>query len=319
MNDTNNETVQIAAAPSSDKMGARFIAAGLLTETQVARVVELQKSAGIRFGEAAVRLNFLTEQNVQMVLSEQFNYATALLPRDNLDKSLAIAHAPFGMEAEAIRQIRAELSIRLAGQDGQQKIAFALLSPNEKEGKSYLAASLALAFSQMGRRTLLIDANLRAPRQHELFGLDNKDGLSTVLAGRSALNSGQNAPGFPHLHVLCAGPTPPNPLEILLQPALSNLIDKLAPEVDVIIVDTPAAAASSDAQTIVQQVGACLLVGRQHFTKLEELRQAETQIGTAGAQLIGTVYNQFAEETMPANGNKYWHLLKKWLSGPPQK
>ncbi|WP_050466551.1 polysaccharide biosynthesis tyrosine autokinase [Herbaspirillum chlorophenolicum] len=314
MNDT-SQAAQQTTGPS-DKMGARFIAAGLLTETQVARVVELQNSAGIRFGEAAVRLNYLTEQNVQMVLSAQFNYATALLPRDNLDKSLAIAHSPFSMESEAIRQIRAELSIRLAGQG---KIAFALVSPNEKEGKSYLAASLALAFSQMGRRTLLIDANLRAPRQHELFGLDNKDGLSTVLAGRSQFSRGQDAPGFPHLRVLCAGPTPPNPLEILLQPALSNLIDKLAQEVDVIIVDTPAATTSSDAQSIVQQVGACLLIGRQHFTKLEELRQAETQIGTTGAQVVGTIYNQFSDETVPANGNKYWHYLKKWLSGPRQK
>ncbi|MFJ3044984.1 polysaccharide biosynthesis tyrosine autokinase [Herbaspirillum chlorophenolicum] len=314
MNDT-SQAAQQTTGPG-DKMGARFIAAGLLTETQVARVVELQNSAGIRFGEAAVRLNYLTEQNVQMVLSAQFNYATALLPRDNLDKSLAIAHSPFSMESEAIRQIRAELSIRLAGHG---KIAFALVSPNEKEGKSYLAASLALAFSQMGRRTLLIDANLRTPRQHELFGLDNKDGLSTVLAGRSQFSRGQDAPGFPHLRVLCAGPTPPNPLEILLQPALSNLIDKLAQEVDVIIVDTPAAATSSDAQSIVQQVGACLLIGRQHFTKLEELRQAETQIGTTGAQVVGTIYNQFSDETIPANGNKYWHYLKKWLSGPRQK
>lgn len=318
MNDVskNDPTQAAPVLKAGDKMGARFIEAGLLTEDQVARVVELQNSAGIRFGEAAVQLNYLTEQDVQAVLSQQFNYATALQPRENLDKSLAIAHSPFGVEAEAIRQIRAELSIRLAG---REKIAFALVSPNDKEGKSYLAASLALAFSQMGRRTLLVDANLRTPRLHELFGLENKDGLSTMLAGRSAIGPGQNVPGFPHLHVLTSGPTPPNPLEILLQPALANLIDRLAPEVDVFIVDTPAATTTSDAQTIAQQLGACLLVGRQHFTKLQELRQVEMQVGTAGAQLIGTVYNEYSADTLPPNGNKYWHRLKKWLTSPPQK
>ena len=88
-----------AGAGTADKMGSRFVEAGLLTQDQVARVVELQNSANIRFGEAAVRLGLLTEQNVQTVLSEQFNYATALMPTDSLDDSLDIALAPFGLEA----------------------------------------------------------------------------------------------------------------------------------------------------------------------------------------------------------------------------
>src|SRR5450830_1581735 len=172
---------------TADKMGARFVEAGMLTE-----------------------------QNVQTVLSEQFNYATALVPTERMDKSLDIALAPFGMEAEAIRQIRAELSIRLSD---QERISLAIVSTAEGEGKSYLAASLALAFSQMGKRTLLIDADMRSPKQHLLFGVENKTGLSTMLAGRTAISAGVMAEGFPHLRVLCAGPKPPNPLEILLQPA----------------------------------------------------------------------------------------------------
>ena len=304
-----------ASSAAADKMGARFVEAGLLTQDQVAHVVELQNSANIRFGEAAVRLGLLTEQNVQAVLSEQFNYATALFPSKNLDPTLAIAHAPFGLESEAIRQIRAELSIRLSD---LERISVALVSANEREGKSYLAASLALAFSQMGKRTLLIDADLRSARQHGLFGLDNKTGLSTMLAGRTPIAAGVGAEGFPHLRVLCAGPKPPNPLEILLQPALSNLMKQLADDFDVFIVDTPAAKTSSDAQTIAQQVGMCLLVGRQHYTTLDDLRQTQTQMQTAGAQILGTVYNEFSEDTTPVGGNKFWNRLRKWLNGPRQ-
>jgi chain length determinant protein tyrosine kinase EpsG len=298
-------------------MGARFIEAGLLTEAQVTRVVELQASAGIRFGEAAVRLGLLTEQNVQAVLSEQFNYATALVPSEHLDKSLDIALMPFGLEAESIRQIRAELSIRLSEQD---RISLAIVSSTEGEGKSYLAASLALAFSQMGKRTLLIDADMRKPTQHILFGLENKSGLSTMLAGRTAISGGTQAKGFPHLYILNAGPKPPNPLEILLQPALSNLIKQLADDFEVFIVDTPAAQTSSDAQTISQQVGMCLLVARQHHSRLDDLRQTQAQMKTAGAQIIGTVYNEFAEQDsldqLEGKGKKLWYRLRKWLSNP---
>jgi len=298
-------------------MGARFDEAGLLTEAQVTRVVELQASAGIRFGEAAVRLGLLTEQNVQAVLSEQFNYATALVPSEHLDKSLDIALMPFGLEAEAIRQIRAELSIRLSE---QEKISLAIVSTIEGEGKSYLAASLALAFSQMGKRTLLIDGDMRKPTQHLLFGLENKSGLSTMLAGRTAISGGTQAKGFPHLYILNAGPQPPNPLEILLQPALSNLMKQLADDFDVFIVDTPAAQTSSDAQTISQQVGMCLLVARQHHSRLDDLRQTQAQMKTAGAQIIGTVYNEFTEQDsldqLEGKGKKLWYRLRKWLSNP---
>jgi protein-tyrosine kinase len=298
-------------------MGARFIEAGLLTEAQVTRVVELQASAGIRFGEAAVRLGLLTEQNVQAVLSEQFNYATALVPSEHLDKSLDIALMPFGLEAEAIRQIRAELSIRLSE---QEKISLAIVSTIEGEGKSYLAASLALAFSQMGKRTLLIDGDMRKPTQHLLFGLENKSGLSTMLAGRTAISGGTQAKGFPHLYILNAGPQPPNPLEFLLQPALSNLMKQLADDFDVFIVDTPAAQTSSDAQTISQQVGMCLLVARQHHSRLDDLRQTQAQMKTAGAQIIGTVYNEFTEQDsldqLEGKGKKLWYRLRKWLSNP---
>ena len=300
-------------------MGARFIEAGLLTETQVARVIELQNSAGLRFGEAAVRLGLLTEQDVQTVLAKQFNYATAV-SSESLDKSLEIALAPFGIEAEAIRHIRAELSIRLLHQD---KISLAIVSATVGEGKSYLAASLALAFSQMGKRTLLIDANLRAPKQHLLFGLENKSGLSTMLAGRTEISGGTPTESFPHLHVLNAGPQPPNPLEILLQPALTKLIEQLSADFDVFIVDTPAVLTSSDAQTISQQVGMCVLVARQHYSHVADLRQAEAQLRTSGAQIIGTVYNAFTPSDTLAQidgkGKKLWHRLRTWLSNPTRR
>jgi len=277
-----------AAAP--DKIGDRFVHAGLLTHDQVARVVERQRTAGLRFGEAAVQLKLLSQADVQSVLSQQFRYATGAGPRTGLDPSLAIALAPYSAEAEAVRRVRAELSIRLSD---LPKLAVAIVSPGEGEGKSYLAASLAIAYSQLGKRTLLVNANLRSSGQRDWFGLNRQDGLSTMLAGRAPISAGEPAPGFPLLHVIGSGPQPPNPLEILIEPALERLLTSFAEDFDVFIVDTPGASVSSDAQVIARQVGQCLLVGRQHVTRLEDLERTQAQLATSGAQTVGIVYNTF--------------------------
>lgn len=300
-----------AAAPGpADKIGDRFVAAGLLTAEQVRRVVERQQLDGSRFGEAAVRLGLLRDTDVQSVLSQQFRYATALGSSAGIDPSLAIALEPFGAEAEAVRRIRAELSIRLGA---LPKLALAVVSPSEGEGKSYLAASLAVAYAQLGRRTLLVNANMRTSgRQDDLFGLGARsEGLSTLLAGRSALVPGVQVPAFPLLHVLGPGPQPPNPLEILLEPALERMLAAFAEDFDVFIVDTPAATGSSDAQVIARQVGQCLLVGRRDRTLLQDLERTRVEMVTAGVQTVGIVYNTF-EADARRRGGGLLRRLRAW-------
>lgn len=305
-----------AAFAAPDKIGDRFVHAGLLNYEQVARVVERQKRDNLRFGEAAVQLGLLSQADVQSVLAQQFRYATGTGPLTGLDKSLAIALAPFSAEAEAVRRVRAELSIRLSG---LPKLAVAIVSPGENEGKSYLAASLAIAYSQLGKRTLLVNANLRGTGQRDWFGLNRQDGLSTMLAGRAPISAGDPVPGFPSLHVIGSGPQPPNPLEILLEPALERLLTSFAEDFDVFIIDTPGAGGSSDAQVIARQVGQCLLVGRQHVTRLEDLERTQAQLATSGAQMVGIVYNTFdAGAPTPgvtAGGRKLgpFGTLRRWL------
>lgn len=286
------------AAPATGKIGERFVRAGLLTPAQVDQAVALQQAESIRFGEAAIRLGFLTEQDVQAVLSDQFNYATARADPRSIDASLAIAHRSFGVEAEAIRRIRAELSIRLSA---LPKIAIAVVSPNPGEGKSYLAASLAIAFSQSGRRTLLVNANLRGSGQQELLRpTETSPGLSSMLAGRAPLAPGVQVPGFPLLNALPAGPQPPKPTEMLHGGALQRLWESCQDRFDVCIIDTPAALLSSDAQIIAAQADACVLVGRQHVTALADLEEVQALMLRAGAQVAGSVYNTFGTPQRPA-------------------
>lgn len=273
-----------------DRIGDRFVQSGLLTPDQAVRVSQLQQSDGLRFGEAAVQLGYITDKQVQEVLSKQFHYPVAA-ERSGISADLAIAHAPFSAEAEAIRQIRAELSIRLGNTPGP--ISLAIVSPNEGEGKSYLAASLAIAFAQAGMRTLLINADMRDTGREKLFTRTGDVGLSTILAGRAAPTAGLPVDNFPLLNVLDAGPPPPNPIEMLHDGALRKLLASLGPGFDVYIVDTPSANKSSDAQVIAQQIGFCLLLGRKHQTRLSDLTATQEKMRTAGAQIVGTIYNEF--------------------------
>lgn len=271
-----------------EKMGERFVRLGLLTEDQVQHVVQLQQAERLRFGQAAVKLGFVSEARVQSVLAEQYRYDYAPAQQGNIQ--LAIAAAPFSREAEAIRQVRAEISIRL---EDLPRIAVAVVSPDDNEGRAYLSASLALAFAQTGRRTLLVNANLRASGQDDILGGASGAGLSSILAGRAPAGDSRAVPGFPTLGVLDAGPQPPNPAELLREPALDRLLAAYADQYEIFIVNTPAAAHSSDAQSIARQVDACVLVARKDVTSLSALTRTAEVLETAGVRVLGTVYNEY--------------------------
>ena len=150
------------------RMGQAFVNAKKLTQEQVKKIVQLQRRTQVRFGEAAIRLGLLTERDVHEVLAQQFNYQTvtknAVDSRKRISAKLLIAHSPYSAEAEAIRSFRSEILLRIGD---KPCVVLALVSPNSKEGKSHLCASLAIAFSQLNMKTLLIDANLRRPAIHQ--------------------------------------------------------------------------------------------------------------------------------------------------------
>ena len=156
-----------------------------------------------------------------------------------------------------------------------------------------MAANLAVAFAQLGERTLLIDADLRAPRQHRIFDAPGATGLADILtsrAGRSALLP------MPRLGGLCflpAGLCRDSPQELLLGPALGGLLDRLAGEFGVIIIDSPPAKLYADAQCLAFRAGSVLLLGRRHHTRLADASRAARELAATGARIVGTVLNAF--------------------------
>jgi chain length determinant protein tyrosine kinase EpsG len=260
-----------------------------LTAEQIEAVLRHQSERGLRFGEAAVALNLVSSDDVVWALSQQFHYPYSRSDRDKLSPELPVARDPFSEQAEVFRRIRAQLSMRL--QAIGRPAALAVLSPDHGDGKSYFAANLAVAFGQLGGKALLVDADLRNARQHEIFGLQAHAGLSSVLSGRTG-EILQKVPALPGLSVLPAGTLPPNPLELVERPAFGLLIRELAGKFDHVIVDTPAACHSADAAVIASRCGAGVVLARGGVSRLAALAQLLAQLRDTATPVLGALVNE---------------------------
>jgi chain length determinant protein tyrosine kinase EpsG len=209
-----------------------------------------------------------------------------------VSKELVAAWDPFHPVVEELRALRTQLLIRWHNPEAGRR-TLAICSPNAREGRSFIAANLAVVFSQLGQRTLLIDADFRAPRQQAIFNVPDRFGLSSVLSGRADLSAALPVSGLTGLSVLPAGPLPPNPLELLSRPNFAALLQRAASEYDLVLIDTPAATEYADAQSITFRAGDALLVSRKDQTRLNETERAVRDLTDASARIVGTVMNAF--------------------------
>ena len=264
-----------------------------LTPDQMDAVLKYQAEHGIRFGDAAVALGYAKRDDVLWALSQQFHYPySAGDPESNANPELVVANNPFSDEAEAFRNFRSQL-ISTVFAPGTPKKALAVVSPMPGEGKSFFCANLAVVFSQLGGRTLLVDADMRTPRQHEIFGIEgNNVGLSSVLAGRCETNVIRPIQDLPSLYVLPVGATPPNPLELAQRPAFALLMMELLQKFDHVIVDTPAAMHGADARVISAVCGAAAVLGRRNHTSLPALKGLIDNLKKANITTAGIVMNE---------------------------
>jgi protein-tyrosine kinase len=278
-------------------IGAILVQAGRLTTADAERVVQLQREQGFRFGEAAVQLGLLTQSDIEFALSRQFDCQYLTRGDSQVSESVINAYAPFSTQGQTLSALRSQIALRWLNIDPTHK-ALAILSADRNEGRSFIASNLAVSFSQLGLRTLLIDADMRNPSQHALFGLENRFGLSALLSGRGRPDEViQAIPGLHRMSVLPSGILPPNPLELLERPLFSRLLTDLAGEFDVLILDSPSATEYPDGQSIALNAGAALIVVRKNYTRMWQVRGVSESItntsASASASVIGTVLNAF--------------------------
>lgn len=262
-----------------------------LTDEQIEQILLYQREHGVRFGEAAVALAYASDDDVIRALAQQFHYPYA--PDEGFgNPELVVADKPFSEEAETFRELRSQLMAEVLNGEEPRR-ALAVLSPDIGDGKTYLAANVAAAFSQLGARTLLVDADMRTPRLQQVFGLEKTPaGLSSILCGRAEQNIIHQVAGLPSLYMLPVGLIPPNPLELVQRPAFGLLIHELLSKFDYVIVDTPAAAHGADARVIAAKCGAALVVGRQGRSRMSKLQALLGTLAKGKAKVAGVVVNE---------------------------
>ena len=259
-----------------------------LGDAEVSRIVTLQAERGLRFGDAAVALRLVTQEEVAQALARQFNYACTSAELAPHLAELATAVDPHGDKAEVFRDLRAQILLRPGG---TEPVALAVVSPTPGDGRTHIAANLAVVFSQMGQRTVLVDANLRAPRLHTLFDLAPQPGLSAILAERQVSGELDRIEALPNLHVLQVGAPPPNPQELVQRESFRALLQELTRKFDRVIVDTPAARGAADARVIATACTQALVIGRRDHSTAADLRELVGGLRAQRVDLVGVVMN----------------------------
>jgi receptor protein-tyrosine kinase len=276
--------------PTGRQIGAILMDEGKLTPSDAEQVLKRQRELGWRFGEAAIELNLITDTDLREALAKQYEFPYLVGGPEGVAKELIAAWDPFHPVVEELRAVRTQLLIRWFNpQAGRRTLVIA--SPGAREGRSFVAANLAVVFSQLGHRTLLVDADFRAPRQQSIFNIADRFGLSSVLSGRADLSAAVPVAGITGLAVLPCGPVPPNPLELLSRGSFAALLGKAQAEYDVILIDTPPACDYADAQSIAFRAGDVLLLSRRHHTRVDDTERVVRELSDASARVVGTLMN----------------------------
>ncbi len=274
---------------SEFSIGSLLLRMGKITPQDAERIMQLHKDRGLRFGEAAVSLGYITEADIQQVLAHQFDYPYLTATQDSVSRELFAAYQPFSTKAETLRSIRSQLILRWFSLG---KKSLAITSVNVDDGVESFAANLAIVFAQLGENVLLIDADMRAPKQTSNFLLTETRGLSDILAGRADKNIICKIAGFQNLSVLPAGTLPPNPQELVSRSGFAKLLNEFASEYDVILVDAPAFAQGADIQAISSTIGGVVMVAKQNATKAADMVAAAEFFNDNNIQTVGSVLTE---------------------------
>jgi|SRR3984885_161015 len=283
-----------------------------LSAQDVDRISETMRARRQDFCEAALLLKLATREDIDEVSSWVRDHAdgnqtgvietalrhaqgstTALTVRQGtarLSNALLYASEADSARSEQIRALRTDLM--LLNESAQRGNVVALVGPGRGEGRSRLCAELAIAFAQLGRRTLLVDADLRHPRQHVLFSTDNEWGLAQTLAlGESPYMHAVE--GLPELAVLTCGTIPPNPLELVSHRRFERLITELRRQYDFIVIDTPAVSLYADALQIATVAQRVLVVTRTGTTSVRSMKDMLRRLAVTGSKILGAVTSKF--------------------------
>lgn len=272
---------------NSDRLGEILLKSRKLTPASLNETLLYASRNNIRLGEAAVKLKHITASDLDKAIAEQFDFHYLQEGDSGYSKSLIAAFDPFSKKGQALRHLRLQLTRKWQANEAKM---LAIVAARKGEGCSYLAANLAVVYSQTGHRTLLIDANLADSKQHEFFGVSNDLGLSSALAGRCTFGAPvKKLKSFRNLCLMPAGPTPPNAGELLSRTAFEDIVPKLSQLFDIVIIDTPPASENQGAEMVAGVCGKALAVMRRNKTSMADASATLQLVRSSGAEIVGSV------------------------------
>jgi capsular exopolysaccharide synthesis family protein len=191
--------------------------------------------------------------------------------------------------SEQYRTIRTNIQFAMVDRELKTLV---VTSSGPSEGKSTTSANLAIVFANSGKRILLVDADMRKPTVAKTFSIDNSRGISTLLGNReTSLKQVIRASGIDNLSLMTSGPKPPNPSELLESNRMTELIQKLKEQYDLVIFDMPPVVAVTDAQIVAAKTDGTIMVIRENVSKKDSLLKAKNLLEMVDANILGVVYN----------------------------
>ncbi len=300
-----------ADEPANSPIRANIVDAANLPTAPVSpkplMTIGLGAIIGLLVGLAAAWLRETLDTSIKTVDEVQKLTGAALLGSVFYDpeagrRPLISGLSPHAPRVESFRVLRTNLQFLDVDQESQ---VYAITSPLPGDGKSTTSINIAIALAEAGRRTLLVEADLRRPKFGEYLNLESSVGLTTVLIGKAELADAIQSWGRSGLDVIASGTLPPNPAELLQSKAMSTVMEQLRKRYDVVIVDAPPVLPVTDAALIAAQTSGAILVLRHGHTTRDQAVQARERLDSVGAAVLGTVFNFVPHRAKSSYGYGY--------------
>jgi non-specific protein-tyrosine kinase len=230
-------------------------------------------------------------------------------------RKLVILDHPRSPESESFRTLRT--NIQFTSPDRPLR-SLVVTSAVPMEGKSFVAANLAVVMAQTGKKVVVVDADLRKPTLHTVFGLSNTSGFSNVILSGNAAEYGQQIPEIPTLTVITSGPLPPNPSELLSSKQVKRVMADLAEHADLVIYDSPPAGLVTDPAILGAGVDAVILVARAGATRRSLILNAKQALQNVGVNVILPVLNAVVRQDMTTSDG-YYHAYGTLQAEPEDR
>jgi tyrosine-protein kinase Etk/Wzc len=189
---------------------------------------------------------------------------------------------------ESLRSLRTAMQFAMLESPNNRVL---ITGPTPGVGKSFVAANFAALMAAAGRRTLLIDADLRRGHTHQYFGLQRHGGLSELIAGSLTVQQTVHRQVVPSLDFLATGQLPPNPAELLVSDSFKSNLERLSEQYDLVVIDAPPVLVAADTSTIATHVGTLLLVARADLSTMGELKESTRRLVMGGKAATGVLLN----------------------------